>query len=284
LQALHDFGFLDDKNQLTVFDKDGNLDFPKVVQDLQQFAATHSKSQFGTDIYNAFGIRGLKGADIFGDVGDPQQLASWLALIHGADQTEGVIAQQQQLANAPMQKFEQTIARTGDLLNSAVTTLLPPLTGALTVVNGTLQGVITALDVFNSIFASAPGDPNRPGRYTNPGALKAQQDQDSQSWATWWHHQFDNSAFPNRFHPAPAPPIPQPPASQTIDPALLHKTAYEPGITVHVNGMNFYGAGQSAQDYARQIADEIARELAKVQINNLGRGQGTYSSVYTSGI
>jgi hypothetical protein len=189
--------------------------------------------------------------------------------MNGATKNEGVVQQQQELANSPMQKFEQAIARTGDLLNTLATVSLPMLTPLLSTLDTMLGQLITTIQGLQADFQKGP-------------AWMAHQiinnsipDPMSGGLKNWWHDLFNFKAVtPGQTQQAGG-----------SDPGLIHQESYTPGgPTVVIQGLTINGAGQSVKEYARMLADHIAEELSRTQINNLGMGRGSYSSPYQAGI
>ncbi len=121
--------------QLTTVDDQGNVDIGKLQEDIRSYAAHHSRQETLKALHDAFGTRGERVAAAFIEPGSEQQLQRF----HEAVRTSPTAAQiQGDLAQSPMQQFEQMLANFANIGNTLATTTLPGLNSALQTMNSGL--------------------------------------------------------------------------------------------------------------------------------------------------
>lgn len=127
IQALEDLGLMDPHGQLTVLDKQGNINLRAVMQDIANAKAHMTRANLLQALHAALGVRGLRGAALL-------DMTNFLAFDKTISGTASSVALQKQLAQQPLQQLQQVWARLKDIANVMATAVLPDfetLTGAL---------------------------------------------------------------------------------------------------------------------------------------------------------
>jgi hypothetical protein len=135
--ALHALGILNTGGSLTTVDQHGNFDLHKLEQDIYTFSQGHTHQVVLDTLHAAFGTRGERVAGIFTEQGAMQREERF----HQAVSTSPTAQQiQSDLAQSPMQQFEQMLANLSNIGNTLTTATLPALNTILLNVNSGLSG------------------------------------------------------------------------------------------------------------------------------------------------
>lgn len=281
--ALHAMGLVNSQGRLTVMDKHGDLNLDAMVSDVVRFAQAHDKQTYLSTLHAGFGVRGMRMMEIL--VKGQQQVAALekrlAALPSGA-------AQQAELANTPMQKLEQVLARLQDTLNDLATRVLPQFT---TGVDG-LLAVVNRLDAF---FSGGGGPKGRVAGFGAGAALGATiggklfGPEGAVIGAIIGGEAALMLGAHGKLPPAlglhhPSSLLPGAPLGPG---GLVHKQAYLTGgggVTVHIDNLNVPETawhGDSA--VIQKIAAGLAEAIHSASKTNLGTGLGWDESPYTQG-
>ena len=247
-----------------IFDPHGNIDISSVVSDLATARQHMTAQQFGTLSEQAFGVYGSKAADLLSDPAAQDAEQRYISYVNQQTQRFPSTTEQELISQTDAQLFQQAVHRFMDALNN-IASVFEPLTHI------SLIGLVDGLNWFNEIFGT-PGTHGTSGvAAAAADAAKRRQDEQLHPGLSWWQEFLHGTpGAPSRF-----------PGAAVKQEAYI--TGESSGVTIHMNGLNIYGAGFSPQEYAQMLAEELASQMNKVQINNLGTGQGTYSSKYASG-
>lgn len=142
LTALHTLGLVDAHGQVTALNAKGGVDLAKLAADIEAAGKRMSPTAFANAVHAAFGIRGMRGADLLSAM---QALLP--AFFKSIAETPGAAAQQAAFAKTPLQQFEQVWARLQDIGNVMATSVLPEfagLTAMLLKVANVIDDILTA--------------------------------------------------------------------------------------------------------------------------------------------
>lgn len=136
--ALHALGIVDAGGHLTTADKSGNFDFGKLEADIEKYSQTHDHQLVMSTLHAAFGTRGERAAAIWTekDINARQdRFTNAVTTSPTADQI------QKDLAQSPMQQFEQMLKNVATIGNTLATGTLPGINTALLTLNAGLEKV-----------------------------------------------------------------------------------------------------------------------------------------------
>ena len=140
-QALRALGITDAKGNLTTLDAEGHFSLDALEKRISDYSTAHPKETLNT-LHDAFGTRGERIAAIYIEP-DAAVRKQRFAEAVGTSPTSAQI--QKMLSDAPMQQFEQTLARLADIGNTLATATLPQLNEGLKLVNSGLSSLGTFL-------------------------------------------------------------------------------------------------------------------------------------------
>ena len=134
VRALADLG-ITHGGQLTTVDAQGNFDIGKLQEDIAAYAAHHSRQETLKALHDAFGTRGERVAASYIEPQSIQQLQRFNEAVRTSPTARQI---QGDLAQSPMQQFEQMLSNFSNIGNTLATTTLPGLNSALQTVNSGL--------------------------------------------------------------------------------------------------------------------------------------------------
>ena len=142
-KAMQSLGIVDGKGKFAAdVMPNGSLDAMAMFQHIAEYAKSHKPEEVLGALRNAFTVRGMR---VAGSFESPDAIPRLMAFIDQLNRLPGAVDTQKALAESPMQKFEQSLARLSDLANTLATATLPGLTGAF-------DGVRASADALNSMF------------------------------------------------------------------------------------------------------------------------------------
>ena len=144
--ALHALGILNAGGSLTTVDQHGNFDLHKLEQDIYTFSQGHTHQVVLDTLHAAFGTRGERVAGIFTEQGAMQREERFGQAVSTSPTAREI---QSDLAQSPMQQFEQMLANLSNIGNTLATATLP-------LVNTTLQTLNDGLSGLNDLLQQHP--------------------------------------------------------------------------------------------------------------------------------
>jgi hypothetical protein len=136
--ALHALGILNAGGSLTTVDQRGNFDLHKLEQDIYTFSQGHTHQVVLDTLHAAFGTRGERVAGIFTEQGAMQREDRFQQAVVTSPSAREI---QSDLAQSPMQQFEQMLANLSNIGNTLATATLPLVNSGLQALNTGLSGV-----------------------------------------------------------------------------------------------------------------------------------------------
>lgn len=148
-QALQALGLMDKNGKITEsVAPGGRVDADSLLQHVADFAKGHKPIDVLAVLREAFTVRGMR---VAGAMEDPESISRMVTFVEQINRLPGARATQEALAQAPLQTFEQMIARFADTGNIIATQTLPGLKAAFEGVTGALEGV-------NKVLRADPED------------------------------------------------------------------------------------------------------------------------------
>ena len=136
--ALHALGILNAGGSLTTVDQKGNFDLHKLEQDIYAFSQHNSHQVVLDTLHAAFGTRGERVAGIFTEKGAMQREERFQQAVVTSPSAREI---QSDLAQSPMQQFEQMLANLSNIGNTLATATLPLVNSGLKALNTGLSGL-----------------------------------------------------------------------------------------------------------------------------------------------
>ncbi len=136
--ALRAMNIVDASGHLTTVDQHGNFDLHKLEQDIYTFSQGHTHQVVLDTLHAAFGTRGERVAGIFTEQGAMQRQERFQNAV-GTSPTAQQI--QSDLAQSPMQQFEQMLANLSNIGNTLANATLPLVNEGLKALNTGLSGL-----------------------------------------------------------------------------------------------------------------------------------------------
>ena len=142
-KAMQSLGIIDGKGKFSGdVMPNGSLDAMALFQHIADYAKSHKPDEVLGVLRNAFSVRGMR---VAGSFESPDAIPRLMTFIEQLNRLPGAVETQKALAESPMQKFEQSLARLSDLANTLATATLPGLTGAF-------DGVRASAEMLNGMF------------------------------------------------------------------------------------------------------------------------------------
>ncbi len=136
--ALRALGVVNAGGSLTTVDDHGNFDLHKLEQDIYTFSQGHTHQVVLDTLHAAFGTRGERVAGIFTEKGAMDREERFKNAVDTSPTAQQI---QSDLAQSPMQQFEQMLANLSNIGNTLANATLPLVNDGLKALNTGLSGL-----------------------------------------------------------------------------------------------------------------------------------------------
>ena len=130
-------GITNAKGELTTVDAQGHFDIGALEKRINEYSVAHPKDTLGT-LHAAFGTRGERIAAIYTGAETMGRRDRFFQAVQSSPTSSEI---QGMLSNAPLQQFEQMLARVADIGNTLATATLGPLNDAMKTLNASLTSI-----------------------------------------------------------------------------------------------------------------------------------------------